>query len=130
MTRNTNWCAQWRNSWDCCSGRPNRLTLTARPTAMITAPPVLQARNLAVAPDSTAKPILQGIHIELPRGASVALIGPSGSGKTTLLRTLSGHLRACGGQLVINGADLTVLTGKPLRRVRRQIGYVAQKHDL
>jgi phosphonate transport system ATP-binding protein len=43
---------------------------------------------------------------------------------------LSGHLPAREGQIVINGSDLAGLSGKPRRMVRRQIGYVAQKHDL
>lgn len=92
--------------------------------------PVVQAINLTVAPEATARPVLRDIQLELRAGESIALIGPSGSGKTTLLRTLSGHLPARNGHIVINGSDLTVLCGKARRRVRRQIGYVAQKHDL
>src|SRR3954470_20064517 len=48
-------------------------------------------------------PILEGVDLELQRGAAIAISGPNGSGKTTLLRIASGLIdpdsgvvRVCG----------------------------------
>ena len=91
---------------------------------------LLRVSDLAVAPSSAQKPLLRNIHLQLHAGECVAMVGPSGSGKTTLLRTLNGQIRAHSGLISIGGEELTVLAGHRLRELRRQIGYVAQKHDL
>jgi DNA-binding transcriptional LysR family regulator len=57
-------------------------------------------------------------------------LGPSGSGKTSLLRTLNGFLQPHSGQMRFDGADIGRLRGSDLRALLRQIGFVAQKHDL
>ncbi len=35
------------------------------------------------------KPVLRGVSLTVPAGATVALLGPNGAGKTTLLRILA-----------------------------------------
>ena len=49
---------------------------------------LLTAYNLAKAfgPDD----IFEGISVEIPQGARIALVGPNGAGKTTLLNILIG----------------------------------------
>src|SRR5262249_59378671 len=64
------------------------------------------------------------------RGEIVILAGPSGSGKTTLL-TLIGALRSTqSGSLRVLGHELRGADARALARVRRQIGYVFQAHNL
>ena len=46
---------------------------------------------------------LDGLDLDLPRGAIHALVGPNGSGKSTLLRLVSGAERADAGQLEVLG---------------------------
>ena len=74
--------------------------------------------------------MLQGVDLAIDAGETVALIGPSGAGKTTLLRALGGQIRPSAGVIRVHGAAISALTGRRLREVRRDIGFVAQKHDL
>lgn len=50
---------------------------------------------------------LRGISFEMNEGQVVSLIGANGAGKSTTLNTISGLLRARGGQIVFDGQDIT-----------------------
>lgn len=52
---------------------------------------------------------LQDIDLEIERGSFVCLLGPSGCGKTTLLRIIAGFEKACAGQLILDGQDISQL---------------------
>jgi branched-chain amino acid transport system ATP-binding protein len=67
---------------------------------------------------------LQGVSLEVPAGAIVTLIGANGAGKTTTLRTVSGLLRAAGGEVLYDGQDVTHLA--PHQLVRRGIAHVPE----
>src|SRR5262249_34875405 len=76
------------------------------------------------------KQILFDIALAVAPGEIVILTGPSGSGKTTLL-TLIGGLRSCrAGRLRVLGHELRDAPESVLVRVRRQIGYIFQLHNL
>jgi phosphonate transport system ATP-binding protein len=92
--------------------------------------PLLDLKALTIALPEADAAILSHVNLLVNRGERIALVGPSGSGKTSLLRSLNGHIKARAGQIVFDGVDITSLTGTALRQVRRQIGFVAQKHDL
>lgn len=51
--------------------------------------------------------ILQGLSMEVPKGAVVAVLGRNGAGKTTCLRTIMGLWRASAGAIRIDGHDIT-----------------------
>ena len=51
--------------------------------------------------------ILQGVDLEVPRGAFTMLLGRNGAGKTTTLRTIMGLWRASAGAVRFDGADIT-----------------------
>ena len=54
--------------------------------------PIITLRDIAKSywREALEIPVLQGIDLEIPSGAYIALMGPSGSGKTTLLNLLAG----------------------------------------
>ena len=68
---------------------------------------------------------LNGVSLEIPDKAFVALLGPSGSGKTTLLRIIAGLETADSGRVLFGGEDVT---DRPVQR--RNIGFVFQHYAL
>src|SRR5215468_9343712 len=76
------------------------------------------------------KQILFDISTEIRAGEIVIVTGPSGSGKTTLL-TLIGALRHVqDGSVRILGEELKGAAARAVGRVRKQIGYIFQAHNL
>jgi len=74
--------------------------------------------------------VLFDIGLEVLPGQLVVMTGPSGSGKTTLL-TLVGALRSLQqGRMEVLGHDLSQLDAGALVRVRRDIGFIFQMHNL
>ena len=77
-----------------------------------------------------AKPVLHDINLCVHPGEIVILTGPSGSGKTTLLTMLGGLRAAQSGSLRILGAELLDAAPTTLTRLRRQVGFIFQAHNL
>ncbi|ELR98421.1 DevA family ABC transporter ATP-binding protein [Gloeocapsa sp. PCC 73106] len=76
------------------------------------------------------KQILYNISLTLQMGEVVILKGPSGSGKTTLL-TLIGALRSAqSGSLKVLDQELVGTSKQDLVKIRRNIGYIFQAHNL
>ena len=75
--------------------------------------------------------VLRGVDLAIGRGEVVALVAPSGAGKSTLLH-IAGLLDAAdGGRVVLDGADMTRLSGAERTRARREaVGFVYQFHHL
>jgi len=74
--------------------------------------------------------ILRNVDATIAAGEIVIVTGPSGSGKTTLL-TLIGALRSAQeGSLRVLGEQLLGSPTTTLERVRQQIGFVFQSHNL
>jgi putative ABC transport system ATP-binding protein len=75
--------------------------------------------------------VLRNASASFSQGESVAIVGKSGSGKSTLLNIISGIDRADGGQVIVNGHDLTALDERQRTLFRRQhIGFVFQFFNL
>jgi phospholipid/cholesterol/gamma-HCH transport system ATP-binding protein len=74
--------------------------------------------------------VLRDIHLQVPRGQTLAILGESGCGKTVLLKTLIGLVRPSRGKVYFDGLDLTRLGEKELTRLRRRIGFVFQQAAL
>ncbi len=74
--------------------------------------------------------VLFDIGLAVMPGELVVMTGPSGSGKTTLL-TLIGALRSQQeGRIVVLGHDLSRVGASGLVRMRRDIGFIFQMHNL
>ncbi len=71
------------------------------------------------------RPVIRDVSMSLARGEVVALLGPNGSGKTTCFYSIAGLVRTDGGQVKVDGRDVTTL---PMyRRARLGIGYLPQE---
>jgi branched-chain amino acid transport system ATP-binding protein len=72
--------------------------------------------------------VAKTIELALPAGVRYALIGPNGAGKTTLINLMTGMLRPDGGQILLDGEDITALG--PEDRVRRGLVRTFQINSL
>jgi putative ABC transport system ATP-binding protein len=74
---------------------------------------------------------LRGLDLEVPKGQFVALVGPSGSGKSTFLNLVGGLDRPTGGELWVDGVELSASKEKALtEHRRRRVGFVFQGFNL
>ncbi len=72
--------------------------------------------------------VVNQVSIEVRRGEVVGLLGPNGAGKTTTFYLIVGMLRVDGGQILIDGKDITRM---PMHeRARSGIGYLAQEPSI
>ena len=69
-----------------------------------------------------ATPALWDIDLDVPIGVMCAIVGPNGSGKSTLIKSALGLVRPVAGHVRF--------LGKPVARMRGQIGYVPQRHSV
>jgi phospholipid/cholesterol/gamma-HCH transport system ATP-binding protein len=90
--------------------------------------PVIRIRNLVFR--RGRKTILEGVNMDIPHGAIVAIMGPSGSGKTTILRLISGQLTPDEGTIEVNGRRVDEMSRGDLHRFRRDIGVLLQNGAL
>ncbi|MFF5334536.1 ABC transporter ATP-binding protein [Streptomyces sp. NPDC013181] len=105
---------------------------TAAPPLPVDAP-VLELRSLTRTHGTGMAEVqaLRGISLSVHAGELVAVMGPSGSGKSTLLTLAGGLDTATGGQVIIEGQDITALGPKGLAALRRRsVGYVFQDYNL
>ncbi|KHG39604.1 MAG: ATP-binding cassette domain-containing protein [Aphanizomenon flos-aquae KM1D3_PB] len=76
------------------------------------------------------KQVLFDINLEINAGEIVIMTGPSGSGKTTLLSLMGGLRSSQNGSLQILGQEMSGAKKAQLTKLRRQIGYIFQAHNL
>ncbi|MBV9153633.1 MAG: ATP-binding cassette domain-containing protein, partial [Alphaproteobacteria bacterium] len=79
--------------------------------------------DLAFAYPGARRPALDGIALEIPAGATVAIVGPSGAGKTTLANLLLRFWDPAEGRILIDGVDLREFE---LDHLRHRISLVSQ----
>jgi len=65
------------------------------------------------------EPVVRDINLELNECGFISLVGPSGVGKTTLFNVLSGVEMPDSGNVLLNGEDVTGISGK--------VSYMLQK---
>ena len=72
--------------------------------------------------------VIHDVSLELKRGEVVALLGPNGSGKTTTFYSIAGLNSSDGGQVKIDGVDVTTM---PMyRRARMGLSYLPQETSI
>lgn len=87
---------------------------------------VCEARNLTkLFPGVKA---LEDVTIRLKRGSIHALLGENGAGKSTLIKILTGVLQPNAGDVILNGASVTI--ADPRAAAKLGIGVVHQERHL
>lgn len=74
---------------------------------------------------------LDGVSVDVARGAFTTVMGPSGSGKSTLVHCLAGLDSLTSGQIELGGKQLGGMSEKWVTMLRRdQVGFVFQSFNL
>jgi putative ABC transport system ATP-binding protein len=94
---------------------------------------IIESRNLSKIynPDTIPVNAVNGVDLHIEEGEFTALVGPSGSGKTTLLNLIGGLDYPSGGDVKIDGTDITKMSENKLIDFRlHNIGFVFQAYNL
>jgi phospholipid/cholesterol/gamma-HCH transport system ATP-binding protein len=70
--------------------------------------------------------VLCGVDLEIERGENLVIIGRSGSGKSVLVKHLLGLITPDAGSIVMDGQEVTELSGRELYELRKRFGYLFQ----
>ena len=73
---------------------------------------------------------LKDINLTIEDGSIFGIIGQSGAGKSTLVRCINLLERPTSGEIIIDGVDVTNLTGKALLDFRANVGMIFQNFSL
>lgn len=69
---------------------------------------------------------VDNISFEIKKGETLGLVGESGCGKSTAGRTILRLLKPTDGQIIFDGKDITKISGKTLREIRKDLQMVFQ----
>ena len=83
-------------------------------------------RDVVVRYHGAARPALDGVSLEAPRGRITAVVGPNGSGKSTLVRALIGRQALARGRVEVDGRDAALLDRRELARM---VAVVTQREQ-
>jgi iron complex transport system ATP-binding protein len=87
-------------------------------------PPRLEARELNIA--AGGRSLVQALSMSVMRGEFLAILGRNGSGKSLTLHALAGLTRVHGGQVLLEGDDLTSLSR---RQIAGRLGLLLQDRE-
>ena len=75
-----------------------------------------------------SRQVVKDVHLAVGAGEVVGLLGPNGAGKTTSFYMIVGLVRADGGQILIDGQDVTRM---PIhKRARMGLSYLPQEASI
>jgi len=96
--------------------------------------PILEVRDLrkhffasnGLFAEKTAVRAVDGVSFSVMPRESFAVVGESGCGKTTLGKLVLALEKPTGGRVLFDGTDMSTLTGRDLRKLRRRIQVIFQ----
>jgi len=75
--------------------------------------------------------VLDRVSIDIPEGATAAIVGPSGSGKTTLLGLCAGLDQSTSGSVELNGQNISGFNEDQRAKLRSEsVGFIFQNFQL
>lgn len=75
-------------------------------------------------------PAVQNVSLNVEKGEIFGIVGLSGAGKSTLVRTINYLQVPTGGQVIVDGTDLSHANAKMIAKVRQKIGFIFQNFNL
>lgn len=90
---------------------------------------MIEAKNIYLSYDENKYIIKKG-NFSIKEREFIFIGGTSGSGKSTLLKSFYGEIPLKHGSLNIAGQEVFNIKGKPLRRLRKDIGIIFQDYKL
>jgi ATP-binding cassette subfamily B protein len=103
-------------------GEPETIAEPSQPRPLLAVRGELTLRDVSFTYESSPRPALSGIRLEVPAGTTLGVVGPTGSGKSTLLNLL-GRLFEAQGEVRLDGVPIREL---PLSTLRGALAYVPQ----
>jgi phosphonate transport system ATP-binding protein len=91
---------------------------------------ILEVNELRVRYNAGSPEILKGINFEVGENDFFAIIGPSGAGKSTLIRCINRLVEPNSGKIYFKGNEITGMSNRKLRIIRRDIGMIFQEFNL
>lgn len=74
------------------------------------------------------RPVVKDVSFSVHQGEVVGLLGPNGAGKTTCFYMTTGLVKQDGGQIILDGEDITE---SPMHgRARKGLGYLPQEPSI
>ncbi|MCF2622441.1 methionine ABC transporter ATP-binding protein [Collinsella tanakaei] len=107
------------------SAQGSNLAMAAAAATAVTS----EAAETLAAPDGKVH-ALEDICLDIADGDIFGIIGMSGAGKSTLVRTINLLERPTSGSIVVDGLDVTGLSGAALRSYRRRVAMIFQSFGL
>ncbi len=98
--------------------------MTSTPPDADNPPAKIETRDLHKSFDG--KQVLRGVNLTIRAGESLAVIGASGSGKSVLIKNIIGLMHPDAGSVLIDGQDVTAMTGSEREQVTRKFGMLFQ----
>ncbi|WP_035660346.1 methionine ABC transporter ATP-binding protein [Bradyrhizobium sp. STM 3809] len=80
--------------------------------------------------DKPAVAALKEIDFAIARGSITGVIGRSGAGKSSLVRLINGLEKPSTGRVIVDGREISALSGQQLRLAQRSIGMIFQHFNL
>jgi len=94
------------------------------------AKPYLVVENLTKVYERGQVVALRDLSFTVEKGEFLVVIGLSGSGKSTLLRCINRLIEPTKGKIWLDGTEITRLSPRQMRKMRRKIGMIFQHFNL
>jgi D-methionine transport system ATP-binding protein len=93
---------------------------------------MIEFQNLIKVYDSGGKKVhaLNKVNLKVNKGEIFGVVGFSGAGKSSLIRCVNYLERPTSGKVIVDGYDLSMLSEKEIREVKKNIGMVFQHFNL
>jgi phosphonate transport system ATP-binding protein len=91
---------------------------------------ILEVKDLRIRYNRSGPETLKGLSFSVEPEDFFAIIGPSGAGKSTLIRCINRLVEPNGGDVILNGQNITRVGRRELRKVRRNMGMIFQEFNL